>query len=106
MGTDRPPSNRGQGDWDRFAREVGVKETRKIRAREERRRSPWFWAGMFGLVGWSVAVPAAIGVYVGIKMDAWYPSRFSLTLTGLVVGAALGCLNAWFWVKRESTRED
>jgi ATP synthase protein I len=62
---------------------------------------------MFGLVGWSVAVPTALGVWLGVKLDEWYPAgTTSWTLTGLVVGVALGCLNAWFWVKRESTRDD
>ena len=61
---------------------------------------------MFGLVGWSVAIPTAAGVYLGVKMDQWYPGRFSWPLTGVVVGMTLGCLNAWFWIKRESRDED
>ena len=108
----RPGGARGDqprgasAERERFARQIGGKEQRKIKGRMERRRGPWFWAGMFGLVGWSVSVPAAVGVYLGIKLDQWLPGRFSWTLTGLVAGMALGCLNAWFWVKRESTRED
>ena len=27
-------------------------------------------------------------------------SRFSWTLTFLIMGVAVGCLNAWYWVKR------
>lgn len=77
-----------------------------MKARREGVRSPWFWAGVFGLVGWSVAVPSAIGVYVGVKLDQWLPGPVSWTLSGLVVGVALGCLNAWYWLKRESRRED
>lgn len=91
---------------DRFAEEVDAKERRKVRARRERRRSPWFWAGMFGLVGWSVSVPALLGVLAGWYLDRRLGGQISWTLTGLVVGMALGCLNAWFWVKRESRRED
>jgi ATP synthase protein I len=61
---------------------------------------------MFGLVGWSVAVPALIGVAVGLWIDARWPSRFSWTLMLLVLGMALGCLNAWNWISRESQEED
>ena len=102
---DRPRLRR-QADRRQFARQIDTKERRKIKGRRERRRSPWFWAGMFGLVGWSVAIPTAIGVYLGIKLDRWYPGGFSWPLTGVVVGITLGCLNAWFWVKRESRNED
>ena len=106
MATNDRPGPRRQTDRGQFARQIDVKERRKIKARRERQRSPWFWAGMFGLVGWSVAVPTALGVYLGVKLDKWYPGHFSWPLTGVVVGMALGCLNAWFWVKRESRNED
>ena len=102
---DRPRLRR-QADRRQFARQIDTKERRKIKGRRERQRSPWFWAGMFGLVGWSVAIPTAIGVYLGTKLDRWYPGGFSWPLTGVVVGITLGCLNAWFWVKRESRNED
>lgn len=100
------PRRRRQADRRQFARQIDTKARRKIKGRRERQRSPWFWAGMFGLVGWSVAIPTAIGVYLGIKLDRWYPGGFSWPLTGVVVGITLGCLNAWFWVKRESRNED
>lgn len=97
---------RGENDWEEFRRKVGRKEARKIKGRRERRRSPWFWAGMFGLVGWSVAVPTVVATYAGILLDRRFPGRISWTLSGVVIGIALGCLNAWFWVRRESTSED
>ena len=88
--------------------EVAKKEQRKVLARRTQDRSIWFGLGMFGLVGWSVAVPTALCLFLGMKMDEWKvgPTRVSWTLTGIVVGAFLGALNAWFWVKRESTREE
>jgi ATP synthase protein I len=53
-------------------------------------------------VGWAVALPTVAGVALGLWLDGRFPSRVSWTLTGLVVGALLGSLNAWFWVARES----
>jgi ATP synthase protein I len=87
-----------------LSEQVGLKETRKIRARGQRDRSVWFGLGMFGLVGWSVAIPTLIGVALGIWIDLRWPSRFSWTLMCLVMGILLGCLNAWFWVTRERER--
>jgi len=59
---------------------------------------------MFGLVGWSVAVPTVVLLALGIWIDGQTNSPYSWTLMLLVIGIALGCLNAWYWVKRESGR--
>ena len=84
-----------------FVDKVGEKEVRKLRARRQRGRGMWFGLGMFGMVGWSVAVPALIGIAAGIWIDANWPSRFSWTLMLLVIGVFFGCWNAWYWVSRE-----
>jgi ATP synthase protein I len=86
-------------------KQVGAKESRKMKGRREKDRSIWFGLGMFGLIGWSVAIPTLIGVAVGIWIDTTWPSRFSWTLMLLFIGVILGCVNAWYWVKRESRRE-
>jgi ATP synthase protein I len=41
---------------------------------------------------------------LGIWIDGRTDSPYSWTLMLLVAGIALGCLNAWYWVKRESGR--
>lgn len=86
----------------KLGREVGSQEGRKLHARRKGRRSIWFGIGMFGLVGWSVAVPALLGAALGVWLDGHYPQRFSWTLTLLISGVFFGCLNAWFWVDKES----
>lgn len=78
---------------------------RKLRARRAGRRGVWYGLGMFGLVGWAVAVPTVIGVALGLWIDARVEGTISWTLALLLAGVALGCLNAWFWVRRES-RDD
>jgi len=89
---------------EEFPDEIGKKEERKVRARREEKRALWFGLGMFGLVGWSVMIPTLIGVAIGVWIDSRYPGRISWTLTGLIIGIIVGCLNAWFWVRRESRR--
>lgn len=104
---DRPeetPSGR-LSDERRFRDAVARKEQRKERARRRGDRGPWFWLGMFGLVGWSVAIPTLAGIMVGVWLDRRFPGRISWTLTMLFLGAAVGCWTAWYWVKRESERE-
>lgn len=88
-----------------LSEKVGSKEARKIKARRERDRGVWFGLGMFGLVGWSVAIPTVIGVAVGVWIDKTWPGRYSWTLMGLILGVIVGCINAWYWVKKESGRE-
>lgn len=90
---------------DEFADQVKCKERRRLKARHQESRDVWFGLGMFGVVGWSVAISTLIGVAVGIWIDNRWPSRYSWTLMCLIVGIAAGCFNAWFWVKRESRRE-
>lgn len=87
-----------------LAEAVGQRERRKIRRREEREKGIWFGLGMFGLVGWSVALPTLAFLALGIWVDGQYESRFSWTLMLLVVGVALGCFNAWYWIQTEHRR--
>src|ERR1700735_3737589 len=83
-----------------FADEVGVKAERKLKARKSTQRV-WFGLGMMGLVGWSVTVPTLLGTALGIWLDKHHPGKHPWTLALLVVGLAIGCLNAWHWVARE-----
>ncbi len=84
-----------------FVRQVGAKETRKLNAQRKVTRTVWSGLGMMGLVGWSVAVPTVLGTALGIWLDKRYPGIHSWTLTLLIVGLFIGCLNAWHWVAKE-----
>jgi len=84
-----------------FGRQIEVKEKRLIRARARPPANVWFGFGTFGLIGWSVVIPALVGVAGGIWIDRTWPSRFSWTLMLLLLGIILGSLNAWRWVSQE-----
>jgi ATP synthase protein I len=56
---------------------------------------------MFGLVGWSVTIPALVAIAVGVWIDARFKSQYSWTLMMLVIGIGVGCFNAWYWISRE-----
>lgn len=80
---------------------IREKSLRKIKARRNKQRGVWFGIGMFGLVGWSVTIPALLFLALGIWIDATYRGPYSWTLMLLVAGLAIGCLNAWYWIKHE-----
>lgn len=86
----------------RFSRDINRKARRKRSARNHKdEQSIWFGLGMFGLVGWAVAIPTVIGIAVGVWLDSSHEGSISWTLTMLTVGIVLGCLNAWYWVSKE-----
>ena len=99
------PKRPAGGDKEPLSKQVGRRAERKERARKEERRTAWFGLGMFGLVGWSVAIPSLLGIALGLWMDERFPGQVSWTLTFLIIGVALGALNAWYWIKQES-RDD
>ncbi len=85
---------------------VGKKASRRIKARSTRDQSVWFGLGMFGMVGWTIAITTVIGVIIGIWIDRTWPGPYSWTLTLLFIGLIIGCINAWYWVNRESRLDD
>jgi ATP synthase protein I len=99
------PDSRRRPYEETFRTHVGAKEARKLKARREPPHDLWFGLGMFGLVGWSVAIPTLLGVAIGIWLDVTWPWRLSWTLMLLGIGILLGCLNAWYWVTRESRHD-
>lgn len=97
---DKPEIKRPQ-DGTAFTRAVGASAARKLQARRHAHQSVWFGLGMMGLIGWSVVVPTLLGAALGIWLDHRYPSSHSWTLTLLIIGLVLGCVNAWHWVDKE-----
>jgi ATP synthase protein I len=106
MGSTHLSKRKRDESRQRVSREVGDKEQRKLRARRAGGRGAWLGVGMFGLVGWAVTIPTVLGTALGVWVDRTFPSRYSWTLMGLMAGVIWGCLNAWYWVKRESRGEE
>ncbi len=98
------PAPRMEPGAKRFRQAAERKRRRKMRAAKQKEHSLWFGLGTFGIVGWSVAIPTVIGIVVGLWLDAQQGhsgTSVSWTLTFMIIGVTLGCLNAWFWVRRE-----
>ena len=90
------------GPEKRFQSDVERQEARKMRARRRSSQSVWFGLGVIGVIGWSVVIPTLVGVALGIWLDSrGSGGGISWTLTLMFVGLALGCLNAWHWIRNE-----
>ena len=85
---------------------IARKAARMERARKRRAENAWFGLGMFGLVGWAVAVPMLGGIALGLWLDARLQGDTSWTLALMLGGLVLGCLNAWYWIRREGRGDD
>ncbi len=87
-----------------FRKRLQRKLTRHHKAQRQQ-QALWFGLGVFGVVGWSVALPTLLGIALGLWIDRTWPSRYSWTLTLLFAGVMVGCANAWYWVE-SSHRQD
>ncbi len=80
---------------------VNEKEKLKLKAKKEGKQSVWEGFGVFGVIGWSIALPTVLLGLLGLWLDEKYPESRSYTLSLLIAGLCLGCLNAWYWVDKK-----
>jgi ATP synthase protein I len=94
---EQPPSR----DKESLPGIVDRKTKRKIEARQKKQKSLFFGLGVFGVVGWSVAIPTLIGAMIGRWLDAHSNLPISWTLTCIFLGMVVGCVIAWNWMNKE-----
>ncbi|HDQ05075.1 MAG TPA: ATPase F0F1 [Deltaproteobacteria bacterium] len=104
----RTTSRRRRLIADQFADEVARKEALRMRAIRHKDQTVWFGLGMFGIVGWAVAIPTLVGIALGLWIDRTWPSQYSWALMFLIAGVLLGSINATYWIRkvRNSIIED
>ena len=78
--------------------------TKKIKSQEEGSEI-MFGLGLFGIVGWSIAIPTVMSIALGVFLDKKFTQSFSWTITLLFAGVILGSFNAWRWIE-EKTNDD
>lgn len=91
---------------NKFSDAVDMKVARRLKARRTRQKGVWFGMGMFGLVGWTVAIYTILGIALGLWIDRRYPSGYSWTLMFLLLGLGAGVVNAWRWIKNEINEDE
>lgn len=83
-----------------FIDQIETQAKRKLKALR-RENHIWSGFGIFGLIGWSVALPSVLGAMLGVWADTHYPGSHSWTIILLVAGLCIGCGNAVHWVIKE-----
>lgn len=83
-GAARPDARRS------LERDVG-----RLARREPAADSFWRSLGVLGTVGWSIALPAAVGAWLGHRLDGRLGTGVRFTLMFLVAGVMLGSAVAW-----------
>jgi ATP synthase protein I len=89
-----------------FDARIATRAARKLKAQREGAQNALSGFGMFGVIGWSVAVPTVLGALLGVWWDKHHPGSRSWTLALLVAGLAIGCANAWYWVAQQAQRDE
>lgn len=79
----------------RLDEEVRRHRERRDRARREGGRSIGQDLALIGVIGWTLVIPALLGVYAGRLLDRRFGSGVFWTLGLLVAGVIVGCALAW-----------
>ena len=104
MDEEKKTKNNERKKWEKT---IDTQASRKLKAKRQKPHNAWHGCSLFGLIGWSVAIPTLLGAALGVWLDEEYPQMRSWTLTFLLAGLTLGCVNAWYWlgVERKKINE-
>ncbi len=100
----RTSNSRRRKIADHFTEQVAKKEELRLKGLRHKDETVWFGLGMFGIIGWAVAIPTLVGIAFGLWIDRTLPSQYSWGLMFLVAGVIVGCINAAYWVRKIRSR--
>lgn len=70
-------------------------------ARSKPSASPLRGFGTFGVIGWSIAIPAVGGAFLGVWLNRVAPQTFSWPIALILGGTVIGGIIAWSWISKE-----
>ena len=70
------------------------------KTRDEPQYSPLNGLGVFGVIGWSVAIPTVGGAFLGMWLNRVAPQSFSWPIALSLGGVVLGGMVAWSWIDK------
>jgi ATP synthase protein I len=83
------------------ARRSLERDVDRLHRREPSAESFWRSLSVLGTVGWSIALPAVAGAWLGHRLDLRFESGVRFTLMLLVAGVMLGSVVAWRVVREQ-----
>ena len=69
-------------------------------SRDEPSFSPLSGLGVFGVIGWSVAIPTVGGAFLGVWLNKVAPQDFSWPIALILGGVVVGAMVAWSWIDK------
>lgn len=85
---------------DASAKAIRRRAERMQQTRNEPKYSPLNGLGVFGLIGWSVALPTVAGAFLGMWLNRVAPQSFSWPMALILGGAVIGAMVAWSWIDK------
>lgn len=87
-------------DKDQASEAIRRRTQRMQKTRDEPQYSPLNGLGVFGVIGWSVAIPTVGGAFLGMWLNRVAPQSFSWPIALILGGVVLGGLVAWGWIDK------
>lgn len=75
-------------------------------ARNKPGESPLLGFGVFGIVGWSIAVPTVAGALLGHWLNRVAPQNFNWAIALILGGVVVGGFIAARWINKVSVEQD
>ena len=91
---------------DRSAEDIRRSAERLQRSRRAPGASPLRGLGVFGMIGWSIAVPTVGGAFLGLWLNKVAPQSFSWPIALILGGTVVGGIIAWTWVSKETQSQN
>lgn len=85
---------------DASAAAIRRRAERMQRTRKEAQYSPLSGLGVFGVIGWSVAIPTVGGAFLGMWLNRVAPQSFSWPIALILGGVVVGAMVAWSWIDK------
>lgn len=85
---------------DASVKAIRRRAERMQQTRNEPKYSPLNGLGVFGVIGWSVALPTVAGAFLGMWLNRVAPQSFSWPMALILGGAVIGAMVAWSWIDK------
>ena len=89
-------------DKDDASAAIHRRAQRMQQTRDEPKYSPLTGLGVFGVIGWSVAIPTVGGAFLGLWLNRVAPQSFSWPIALILGGVVIGAMVAWNWVDKSA----
>ena len=85
---------------DASAKAIRRRAERMQQTRNEPKYSPLNGLCVFGVIGWSVAMPTVAGAFLGMWLNRVAPQSFSWPIALILGGVVVGAMVAWSWIDK------